>query len=336
MRLIPRDRKQFLFLILMMVGMLLLLFVILSVKPQHILAALRSSRLSFIVGAIFIFLINLHLRSLRWYFWLYWKKFPIQWRRLIPCYLTNVLFNNFTPARSGEAIAPFLLENYCGLPRRYGFSLIILDRTIEAIIFLFIMIMVSQSLLNKNIALAGSSVSNLLFIFCILLTAFLGGIIFLLLKINDIVNWLIGFGQKHTGKMGKIIKKIAQWTKSLAEAAQEIASKRTLLVCIGLTLLSWGLEFFYLFLLVNSIVHITFLHSLFCQSLAISAAFFSLIPGGIGIGAAGYLSSAILLGYPKASIGAAVVLNSFLIHSIKLILGIISFFALQYRKGKTG
>jgi len=60
---------------------------------------------------------------------------------------------------------------------------------------------------------------------------------------------------------------------------------------------------------------------MYCQSFAISLALLSFIPGGIGVGAASYLSFAVLLGYPKALVGSAVVLNACLIHSTRLVFG---------------
>ncbi len=332
MKFLQKKQQKIIALALLGIGILLLVFIISSIGPVQILNSLKTSRTSLILAALFIFIINLHLRSLKWFFWLYWKKIPISWKAVIPCYFSNIFLNNFTPIRSGEALAPFLLKTYCGVPQRYGFSLIILDRLIEAFVFLFIMFAISYQLYFGNLIVQNVIIRKIAFFFCLFLTLSLLVLFVFLLKINRIAALLKGIALGRTDSKSKILTTLSNWISSLAEAMREITSKKSVITCLSLTIIAWALDFLYLYILVNSLIPISFFHSLFCHSLAIATAFFSFIPGGIGIGAASYLTIAVLLGYSKVPIGAAVILNSFLVHSLRLILGLSSFLFLIYRK----
>ena len=75
----------------------------------------------------------------------------INYRQFIPFFLVNSLMGNITPFKSGEAVTPLLFKKYLKIPVGQGFSIVILDRFFELMIFTIILFFAVFYILNSGI-----------------------------------------------------------------------------------------------------------------------------------------------------------------------------------------
>jgi len=309
-------------LILLLVGFLLLVFLIYSAGLYNIIQVISQAKLHLAFLGVLVYLVVIFIRSLKWFLLARVIKKEIVYKRFIPFYLVNSLMGNITPFKSGEVVTPFLFKKYLKIPVGQGFSIVILDRFFELIIFITILALSVLYLLSSGIQ--GSLIWP--FFLGVLIILFLIFVFLLILIISKRTTFkvieIFSFLRKYS-----LSKRILIFLKKeldiFYQALTLFKDKRIYRLILCLTLLGWFFDILAYYLVFRSVFDVPFLDVASAQIIAAGATLITFIPGGLGIaegGAAGVLH---LLGYPLVlSVSGMLLIRLFLTGTL-LITGLI-------------
>ena len=138
-------------LLLFLVGFSILIALIYRVGFPEIIRVISGAKPHLIFLGILVYLLVILTRSLKWFLLTRIIENKINYRQFVPFYLVNSLMGNLTPFKSGEAVTPFLFKKYLKIPVGQGFSIVILDRFFELMIFIIILVSAIFYILNSGI-----------------------------------------------------------------------------------------------------------------------------------------------------------------------------------------
>jgi len=318
-------------LILFSFGLLFLFGLIYRVGFYGIIEIITKAKLSFLFLGVLVYLILIFTRSLKWFLLVRIIGDGTKYRQFLPLYLVNSLMGNITPFKSGETITPFLFKKYLKIPVGQGFSIVILDRLFELIIFIIILVLAVFYTLNRGI-----QNSLILSIFQGILVA-----LFLLLAILIILV----ASKRITLKIIKLFnffrryslgKKILEFAEKELDAFYGILplfkDKGIYKFMIPLTLLGWFFEILASYLVFSSVLPILFIDIATAQIIVMAATFVTFIPGGVGIAEIGVVYILGLFGYSLALAASGVLLVRLFLTSTLLISGLIGFLLVRERR----
>lgn len=316
---------------LLILGIVLLLILVVKSDLKEIKKVFVEAKVIFLISGLSVYLLLTLTRALKWYLLIRTAEIKLKYRNFLPFYFINFLMGNITPFKSGEALTPFLFNKYFKLPAGQGFSIVILDRFFELIIFTIILFLSTFYVIDSNIE------NNL--IISIFQGIFIGLFIIIILLI------IVIFSRKTTQKifslfnsfkrfllLKKILNFIEKEINLFYEGLKIFKNKKVFRFMIPLTIICWFLEFFSFYVIFRSVMSVSFLKIAVAQTISMAATFISFVPGGIGVGEFGTVYILNSFGYSTILSTAGALLARLILTGTLMVLGILSVLFLKEKK----
>jgi len=269
--------------LLLLCGLGILFALVLLVGPGKILAASKDVDPIYISIGALVFLGSIVMRALRWYLMLRYMKGDTSFTRFFPLYFLNFMISNATPARSGEALAPFLLKKHIGSSTGEGFSIVLVDRIVELIFIVFITICGFVYCLFFADLPAGFGRA-----FYVALAVLLGllGLLLLLALSKKVASFALNL-------LGKLfseekLTKLRNTLDSFYDGLDALRNQRVLYTLLLFAALSWMFVAVSYFLRARAILDAPFLHITSSWVISIGVGTASFIPSNLGAGQASF------------------------------------------------
>jgi len=300
-------------LVLFFAGLLLLLALARQIGFYEIAKTIAGAKLPLAFLGVFFYLLLIFVRSLKWFILAKIIRNEISYRRLLPLYLVNSLIGNLTPLKSGETATPFLFKKYLSIPVGQGFSIIILDRFFELLIFAVIFVSAVFYMLNQGIQ--NDLISS---VFRWALAA-----VFLLLFV--LIAALVS--KRLTLKIVRFFKIFGFIEKELDNFYNALSlfknKKGRQLIVALLTAMGWFLTILSYYLVFVSVSPVSFIDITVAQVIATGTTFVTFVPGGIGVGEVGVVYVLGLLSYPVVLAASGAILAKLFLAGALLVTGFI-------------
>ena len=244
-----------------------------------ILAASKDVDLIYISVGALVFLGAIVMRALRWYLMLKFMKGDTTFTRFLPLYFLNFMISNATPARSGEALAPFLLKQHIGSSTGEGFSIELVDRIVELIFIVFI------TICGCAYCLFFADLPAKLYIALAVLLGLLG--LMLMLALSKKVGF---FTLNILGRFfsERVLTKLKDTLTSFYDGLDALKNQRVLYTLLLFAALSWVFVAFSYFLRAKAILDASFLPITSSWAISIGVGTASFIPSNLGVGQASF------------------------------------------------
>jgi len=228
---------------------------------------------------------------------------------------------------------PFIFKKYLKIPANQGFSVIILDRFFELLIFTLIFISALFYLISTGPFLPTPILSTIPWMLaCFVLLIFIVALALFFKKTVRKIFRIFNFLKKHSFAKN-LLNSVDKKLQFFHEGLFLFKNKKIYKFLIPLTLISWFLELLACYLIFNSVFFISFLDIAAAQIIGIGISIISFIPGGIGITEIGIVYILKLRNYPVALSASGILLARFILTGILLVSGIIGTFLIK-EKGK--
>ena len=302
-------------------GLFLLFALIYRAGFSEIIRVVAGAKLYLAFSGVLVYLMVIFIRSYKWFLLIKIIQGGISYRRFVPLFLINSLIGNLTPFKFGEAATPVLFKKYLKIPLGRGFSVIVLDRFFELVVFNIILVSAVFYILNQgiqnNLAL---SVFRVMFIAVFLLLA---------VFITVIISKKITMGML---RFFRILRFAEKELDGFYDAVSLFKNKRIYYLIIPLTIMGWFFEFLSFYLIFNAVFSVSFINIAAAQSITAAATFVSFIPGGIGVGEVGMVYILGLMGYPFILTASGAVLASLFLNAVLFIAGLAGFISVKKKE----
>jgi uncharacterized protein (TIRG00374 family) len=203
-----------------------------GINPALTWQQLRSVNPALLGVAILIVSSSNLVRTLRWKVLLGYST-PISFRHLFSSMMIGYMANNVLPARMGELVRIYLLERRAGVSKIMSAATIVLERIIDALVLLTIVVVISAFLPLTDLLRKSGMIAAVTFA-----TA---GIVLLLLAFK---------GRSAARQTGRIVGVVSetlghrarQIVENFAEGLAVLRSIRQALLVLLLTIAIWALE----------------------------------------------------------------------------------------------
>lgn len=315
--------------LLLIIGLCLAVFLIKNTGPSTIMNALTQSEVALIFIGLLIFIFSILIRAMKWNILVnITSSRKIPFMQLVPVCLFNNMISYFTPARSGDVMAPMLLRRRLDTFVGSGFSVVIIDRLIEAACLF--MGMFAAGIYFFYATQSRDSLFNFfMYALMLCLTVFAAAAVVFMSKkaCNAVLIW--AEGKKLPDFFGRFFAFIRREGNFFFAGAKKIGFQDIFFKLFPLTILAWSCDMFAVFCFFSSVMAIDFIHLTMTLFLSSGIAIASFIPGGFG---SGELSQYYLLknmGYPSSSLMAGILVARFIPLALILVSGFISFFIIK-------
>lgn len=316
----PARKKKWIGWLLLAVGCGLLLLLILKIGPRDMLDAWRAANKPLLIVGFGTFTLGLLLRGAKWKFFLSATPHPVAYRPCLRAYVINAFLANLTPARSGELLAPIWLARR-GVPTAAGYAVVVIDHMLDAVAVLSLFFLAvwnfnriaPETLETYHFFGLTADLRSLGAAFGICVGIGLVVVILALLRLDLAIGRLRRLP-------GRAAQKIAAALQSFREALGILGNRRVLAINFLLTYACWALDLCTSYLVVRSFIPtLAFTDSATASMFAGVIALASFIPGGIGVGAAGYTVVIAIIGYADSldAAAAGAVMMTILTHSTR-------------------
>ena len=267
------KRKLYIGFVLLMIGLGILYYLIDRIGLSVIGESLARAKLVYLLCGILTALFSLCVRAYKWHIALSVSvNTRFRYFSTLLIYFSNFMLSYFTPLKSGELLAPFFFRRLTQLKYSKGFSIIVVDRFLELVTMLALVVGACLYLLSAGIGRADLNLQ--LGILLILLI----GLIFLL---------IIASLHKYGGKIVAFVRKRRQleWLYPVLEAFYlnlQLLKKR-IPVLMLVTILAWLIDALTFYFIFNSIIDISYFKSAAIEFISTCAGVLTFIPGGIGV-----------------------------------------------------
>ncbi|MDP8222151.1 MAG: lysylphosphatidylglycerol synthase transmembrane domain-containing protein [Candidatus Lernaella stagnicola] len=287
----------------------LLALLVVRIGPADMLRAWRVAPKGPLALAAAVFAAMISLRAVKWYVFLRGAARPASYLACLRAYSLNAFFANLTPARTGEMLAPVWLAKH-DVPVATGFAVLIVDRVIDMLVVLAFFSLAAWNL--ARLAPAESEVYRTA-------GAFAGSFVGVGLAVLIVALWRLDVTMALVGRLpGRWPARLHKGLAAFRDALIPFGNRNTLAANSLLTVAGWLLDMTASFILVRTFLPgLGFLESATASMFACLASILSFVPGGIGIGAAGYTVILALLGYDVTLVGSAAVLWTVIAHGVR-------------------
>ncbi len=305
--------------LLLLAGIGILALLVILAGPSKIVDAAKDVHIGYMLAGVFLFLFALVVRAARWYILLKYLKTNITFTRFLPLYFLNFMISNATPARSGEALAPFLLKRHIGSSTGEGFSVVLVDRIVDLICVVFITVCgFSYYVTFANLPHA---VNKAFYIAIAILVAFLSLILIFVLSKRIALSVLSVLAKFFsTPRIQSLRNGLDSFYRGL-DTLKKLHIQRLLLL---LATFSWMLVATSFFLRIRAILNAPFSHIIASWAISIGIGTASFIPSSLGSGQASFAYLISLLQFDIADAVAAALLSKFAALGIIYISGLSS------------
>jgi len=314
--------------ILFCLGLSLLFFLLHHVGFKETIRHISEANPVFLFLGVLSYFIVISIRSFKWFILIRVIDPEVKYRKFLPFYLVNTLIGNTTPFKSGEAVTPFLFKRYLKIPVGRGFFVVILDRFLELMTFVIILILVFFYILNRGI-----ENGLVLSVFKWLFAVFFLILIFLIIVAvsRKIVLKVVSFFKKYSF-LKRIFEFIEKELNVFYEALPLFKNKGIYQTVVPLTLLGWLFDFLAFYFIFSSVFSIYFMDIVVAQVINVGASLITFIPGGLGVSEISSVYMLSLFGHSIILSTAAILLVRLLLTGFLLIFGLIGSLLLKEKK----
>jgi uncharacterized protein (TIRG00374 family) len=271
--------------------------------------AWRTADKTWFLPAVGLFAGGLFLRAWKWRVFLNAANHRLPYLACLRAYVLNAFLGNLTPARAGEALAPIWLSRH-GVPPAASLAVVVVDRVLDLLavlsLFAFAVWHVGRTAVVDSTAIRAAGQWAGLLVGLLLVV-----VIIALLRLDVVLAVLARIP-------GRLAARLRQTLASFQQAVTMLQRRRVLATNFALTLACWLTDLTTGFLVVRGFVPtLRYLDSGAGAVFATVAAILSFIPGGLGIGAAGYAAVMALFGYDLVAAGSGAVLMTLLTHAVR-------------------
>lgn len=281
-------------------GLALLAGLVLRVGPSDFIAALGAAQGGLVALSVATYALVLASGAGRWAYLARCTQPGAPLRGAGSAYLTNAFLSNLTPGRSGDALAPWLLRERCGLSLSRAGALVVVDRAADLLVLggagATAAILFG---LERTRGLAEGGGPSRVLLLGALALAGAGGAALLALS--------------RTGRGARALD-------GLWEGLRALCSRRRLAVLLPLAAVTWALHLAKEYALVSAFLPIGLREHFICQTAATLAGLLSFVPAGVGVGAVGYSLVAYELGVDWRAAASAQVLGTLLSNGLRFAL----------------
>lgn len=317
--------------ILFFLGLLILAGLVQRIGLAEIAKTISQADFRFALLGIFFYIILIFIRSLKWFLLIGFAENKVSYKELLPICLVNSLMSSLTPFKSGETITPLLLKKYLKIPVGQGFSVLVLDRFFELMIFTIFLIFAVFYIINAGIenSFAITLLQGIFAILVILIAILIIVIVSkrITLKILSIFNFL----KKHPF-LKRVLEFIERELDIFYTTLPLFKNKKIYQLIIPLTFLAWVLEMVSYYFVLTSVIALPFVKVAVAQLIASAATFTTFLPGGLGIAEGGAVYILKLFGYSSILTLSGALLVRILLTGTLLISGLIGSLLLKEKK----
>jgi len=246
--------------VLIVLSITIIIAMIVIADPRKFLSILAKVDLSFIIGVVILYFINIFTKALRWHLLVNSSGKPVPFSKNLSFLIVGLMVNNTTPGRiAGEPVRAHLLNSRANISIGQGVSTIFAEKIMDLIVLtsmaligvLFILPLVSSS--NIKLLL----LPFLIVIFAIAILLYIATHSTLLDRITKLLVKIIN--KISRGKWStKLERSSISFTKSFKNGFKEISrTRKTAAVCVILTLLIWLNEAYRIYLILLALPGVT-------------------------------------------------------------------------------
>jgi uncharacterized protein (TIRG00374 family) len=237
---------------LIVISMIIIVAMIVIADPRKFLSILSKVDLTFIIGVVGLYFINICVKALRWHLLVNSSGKPVPFSKNLSFLMIGLMVNNTTPGRiAGEPVRVHLLRSRANVPVGRGLATIFAERIMD------LMVLTAMALIGILFILPlvpSSDIKILLLPFLIVIVA-IAFLLYMVLHptlLDRIMHLLVKVINKISkGKWSaKLERSRVSFTTSFKKGFKEILrTRKTAAACFTLTGLIWLNEAFRIYLI---------------------------------------------------------------------------------------
>jgi len=260
--------------ILLISGMVIMYYLISQAGIGPILSSLQRAKSSFIVLGLIASLLSMTVRAYKWHVALSESlSEQVRYSAVLLIYFINCMITYFTPMKSGEIIAPLFFRKFTKVNYSKGFSVIIVDRFLELLVMIFMMIL-SLFLLITTFSLQTQHVNYQV------------GIAIIVLLLIGLPLAVLILSEAKRDKLAKVVLpriSVNRLSSFIAALSSNISLlKKKMPKLLFYTILAWIIDSFMIFFFINALLVIPYYKTVTIGFLSAGIGIISFVPGGIG------------------------------------------------------
>lgn len=316
--------KQF---YLIIISLLLIILVILGIGPNNIINSFKTASLEWIIVALFIHLLSVGVKSIRWGFII---NKPFEFKNNYIVKTIGLFAGNFSPLRTaGEVMNALAGKKLNKITLHEGLSAGLTERFFDLLI-VGILLLLSAILIEKirYLAILGASLS----LIGVLIIYFINWKEDASIKIYKKIHSYLSKLHINEDILENIYLKFTEGLKGMTGYTNAFTSSINLSYVSVLAMISWLLECLRLYVVLYAFnVEINFVSVIIILLLADIISIVSLLPGGIGSFELSLTGLFIIFGVPGALAGSVAITDRLVSFWAVSVLGLI--FSSYYAKG---
>ena len=307
-----------------LLGLGILIVLISNADLVELKGHISQANMLYVAGSIFCYLAAISTRMAKW--WIFSNVVTESRSRLdvfFPVYCFIHLLGNVTPIRSGEMAGPIVLKQYIGLNYSKGIALVMLETSVEGLIFCVgvITAVVYFSTMYSSLFVMPNEVLVLVSGVALVLLFFLVGVSrHKQNKSSIFVSKLVACLRR--GLVERFLEKFRYAIREAILAVRIFGLRRVLCITIPLTVVSWIFDVLRVYLMLCALG--TF-HALDVVATFMVVALFSMVsmvPLGLGVAEAGWIFVLTSLGYDSAVVMSGMLLERGLMSLLLIIIAV--------------
>jgi len=310
--------------ILIGISILLLVGLIYFSNPLKVFESLIKANLQIIFLIIFLWPVDLFLKTFRWKYLLESVGIKLDWFSLIKAYLSGIYFSNISPAKSADIMRSYFLKKVSNHSFSKTVGSVVFERILDILIIIFFAIFSFYFL----------PIQKVFYLFMIATIVYLLGILIffysiyskkVLLKICSIFERILSF----IPFFKKFSKKIKPIFFNIYSTFIFYKNFKIWLISLGISIIIWIFSAFYLqlsFLAIGLNPNFFMVLSFFCFSALVAV--LSSLPGGLGSGEAITIFLFSFFNFQASEVLAASLISR-IVYWQYLMIGILTIFKLE-------
>lgn len=298
------------------IGILILGFLMMISDIRKVTNILSEINLKILPFILILAPLNYFFRYLKWNYYL--KVIDVE----VPPKVNRAIFISglsmtITPAKAGELLKSYLLKEYNGTDISVTSPVIIAERITDAIAMIILASIGSLAYQHGQYILLFTMIAVVIGISSLYFD-----------KLFELMTSLLS--------KVKYLNKISHLLIEFQQNAKKLFGFKSLMVAIGLGLISWGFEGFVVYLSLKALGgELSILGSIFVVSFSSILGALSVLPGGLGVAEGSIMGILILLGVSKDMSAATTLITRFSTLWLGVLIGVVGlFFVNEYIHNK--
>lgn len=276
-------------------------WVLKDVQINHLLQIMRSVQLGLFTAGLLLGCLSLLVRAVRWKVLLA-AEAQSRTKSLFTSLMIGYLANNLLPARMGELVRVYVLERRTGISKSAALASILLERLADVLVLLVLIGMASTFVKLPPLIVSGCWAAVIALFFIILVLGLLSG------RSTEQTQCLVGIVGRWVPRYNERLQTMVD---RFVAGLRSMRSGNKVAVSLLLTLLTWGLEIGWAWLVARALgLNLPWLAAVLMVTVIGIGSVLPAAPGSVGT----YEFFAILALSPFSVDSTAAVAMAFLLH----------------------